>query len=101
MNGHKVRRHVLLVDLVAGALTIGTGGFLFARRAFARSALADGMLAQTQPSLAEQRFSELNRLSAHTRDAIADYFHGRCPNVQRLVTHVCSDWFARRSGVRS
>jgi hypothetical protein len=84
--------------LVGGALVLGSGGLLFARRSHAREALTSEMLNDALPTLAVGAARGLGSLPARARDEIKRYFHGKCLNVEGFVSHICSDEFRERLG---
>ncbi len=92
------RRRFLREGVAGGLLAVGGGGFLFARRARAREALAASLLGDALPPLVARASVELNTLPVRGRDAIKRYFLGRCLNVEGFVTEVCSGGFAERLG---
>ncbi len=92
------RRRFLREGVAGGLLAVGGGGFLFARRARAREALAASLLGDALPPLAARASEELATLPARGRDAIKRYFLGRCLNVEGFMAEVCSSGFAERLG---
>jgi hypothetical protein len=92
------RRRFVREGLAAGALAVGTGGLLFVRQARARGALRESLLADALPPLGAKCLHELQQFPSQARDAIVEYFHGRCLNVQGFATNVCTPEFIERLG---
>jgi hypothetical protein len=90
------RRQFVKGGLGVGALALGGGGLLFARRSYGRDAMAAGMLDDAMPPFHAGANKGLDTLPGRAREKIYTYFHGVCLNCQGFVAHITSDKFGER-----
>lgn len=95
---HIERRQFIKQGLAGGALALGGGGFLFARRSYGRDALATGMVDDAMPAFHAGANKWLDVQPSRAREKIYTYFHGVCLNCQGFVAHITSKAFGERIG---
>lgn len=92
------RRQFMKQGLLGGAIAIGGGGALFARRSHARSTMVTEMVDDAMPPFHTGANKVLDALPDRAREKIYTYFHGVCLNCQGFVAHITSKQFGERIG---
>ncbi|MDY3560381.1 hypothetical protein R5W23_001615 [Gemmata sp. JC673] len=90
------RRQFIKQGLAGGALALGAGGTLFARRSYGRDTLSKEMVDDAMPAFQTGANKGLNALPGRAREQIYTYFHGVCLNCQGFVAHITSKAFGER-----
>lgn len=80
----------------AGAAALG--GVMWGRAAYARSQLANHLVAQASPILVAKEHSEIASLPETASEEMKLWFTGACLNSAQFVEYICSEGFASRLG---